>query len=473
MALTAAQHKSIIDSAASRSTALEASLIIWLYDNLPMSLIGVLANNLIIAGLALTTDAPRGAIAALIVIGLCVALFRVGLLIAYRRRFTPDRPAPIWNRLYLLSSIMSGLTVGLSAVFFIDSAYPEASLIMAFFITALCGGALVANAGHLPTSWSFISLSLTGLATAIFLQAGSYGWIGAVGVVIFGLVLARYSFIYRKNFIGARLKALESEALAAKLQRALQEAEAGSAAKSRFLMTMSHELRTPLNAVIGFSDLIRSEAAGPIGIKDYRDYAEDIHKGGRHLLALVDDIIDIGRIESGTVELDESHVAIADIIDEITRMIRPRLQSVDQTLHVDGIEATILADEKLLRQMLLNLLTNASKFSPAGARITLEAECKQDGLWLSVADQGIGIDQSQLNKVTEPFYQVSQGHDRAAEGTGLGLALVKAWMEKHDGSLILESSVGTGTTATLLFPQQRVLAASQSRMTTPPTEKAA
>jgi len=241
-----------------------------------------------------------------------------------------------------------------------------------------------------------------------------------------------------------------------------QTAEAASVAKSQFLANISHELRTPLNAILGFSEIMKSEMFGPLGTPQYCGYAADIHDSGSHLLTVINDILDLSKIEAGKFELNEEDCDIARLVRDAVRFVAERADSAGLGLQQRLAPAlpAVRADGRLIKQILLNLLSNAIKFSPAGGLVTVAAEVDREvGLSLTVADTGIGIAADQLERVLQPFTQVENTLTRTHAGTGLGLPLCKSLIELHGGRLVLESAVGRGTAVTITLPKERILAA--------------
>jgi signal transduction histidine kinase len=262
--------------------------------------------------------------------------------------------------------------------------------------------------------------------------------------------------------------------LAARLARARDEANHANRAKSEFLAHMSHELRTPLNAINGFSEIIKDEMFGPVAPR-YRDYAADIHRSGMHLTALINDVLDLSKIEAGKLEIDETTIEPAAIVESCLRLVHDRAHKASLRLQTDlPRELPLLrADERLLKQMLLNLLTNAVKFTPEGGRVTVAAGGAADGgLVFAVRDTGIGIAAEDIPRALEPYGQVATARDRNPEGTGLGLPLVKKMIELHGGRLALDSTPGIGTTVALSFPKERVVAADRPATAPLPLAKA-
>ena len=244
------------------------------------------------------------------------------------------------------------------------------------------------------------------------------------------------------------------------LSDALATAREASRAKSNFLALMSHELRTPLNAIIGFSEVLGGEMFGALGNGRYRDYAHDIHGAGRHLLALINDILDLSKAEAGKFEFHCEEIAAKDLIGECMKLMRGRAVEAQLSLTAGAEDdiPSLHVDRLRVKQILLNLLSNAVKFTPPGGAVRVSAERSLDGgLVLSVSDTGIGIAPEFIQAALEPFRQIASPFARNAEGTGLGLALAKALVESHGGSLQLESALNSGTTARLIFPASRIV----------------
>ena len=275
----------------------------------------------------------------------------------------------------------------------------------------------------------------------------------------------RVPALWRRDEIGRLARAMAYfKTSAVALRDAKHEADAGTQAKSAFLANMSHELRTPLNAIIGFSDLMLTQQLGPLGNSRYREYIDDIHRSGLQLLALINDLLDLSRIGAGEETLFEEDVCVRRVISDACRMIELQAKQSNVTVvtRLSPNLPEIRGDERRIKQIVLNLLTNAIKFTPDFGTVTVAAGRSTDGLFIEVGDTGIGIAEVDLPKVLERFGQVENKLSRRHSGTGLGLPLVKELIALHGGSLRMESKVDVGTTVTVTFPPIRLVTAAGS-----------
>ncbi len=260
----------------------------------------------------------------------------------------------------------------------------------------------------------------------------------------------------------------KSEELESALAKSLAMVEEVSLSKSRFLAHMSHELRTPLNAIIGFSDVMKTQMFGELSPR-YLDYSEKIHASGAHLHDLINDVLDLSRVESGKHEIFEESVEPAEILDTCVAMMgaRARAARVDLIVSVPDDLPALRADPRAMRQVLLNLLSNAIKYSAAGGTVVSSLARDADGLALTVTDNGCGISETALGKVFDPFQRGDSMVARKIEGSGLGLAISRKLMELHGGTLSLASEPGIGTAATARFPADRLILPANDTGATP------
>jgi two-component system cell cycle sensor histidine kinase PleC len=275
----------------------------------------------------------------------------------------------------------------------------------------------------------------------------------ATGVGIFSSYILETHI--RNNYVAQKIIEHKNDVMRA----LLDEAEAANRAKSEFLAVMSHELRTPLNAILGFSEIFMQQMMGPLGSPKYMEYAGDIHDSGKHLLAIINDILDLAKAESGKLELSEAATNLNEIMEATLRMCQHKAIEGRVDLIYDGNDAMPLVnvDPRLFRQVALNLVSNAVKFTPSGGRVTIAMNITQaNGVLLTVKDTGIGIAAKDIDRVLRPFEQVESALSRRHGGTGLGLPYSKKVVEIHGGRLVLSSQVGTGTTVRVELPTSRV-----------------
>ncbi len=265
------------------------------------------------------------------------------------------------------------------------------------------------------------------------------------------------------NQIGIQLgQVIERNQALEQLADAMEETAKANQAKTEFLANMSHELRTPLNSIIGFSEVIGNETFGPLQNDRYREYMRDIHGSGKHLLELINDILDVSKVEAGAMELVDEAIDVEEVVADALRLLQGRADDARIMLKAeidDGLPG-LRADLVRVKQILLNLLSNAVKFTPLGGSVTVDARLDGDGnMLISVIDTGIGIAEDEIEKMFQPFTQASSGFGKRHEGTGLGLYLVKSLVDEHGGTMKIESKLGHGTKVSIIFPPDRVLGA--------------
>ena len=288
----------------------------------------------------------------------------------------------------------------------------------------------------------------------------------AAGAQLFFLLFS--SRLHETTVMSLKLRA-EKEALLLEIQEAKansdearRRAEEANLAKSHFLATMSHELRTPLNAILGFSEVMKGEVFGPHANPAYREYANDIHSSGHHLLTLINEILDLSRIEAGRYDLREEAISIAHIIDDAKHMLSLRAKAKNQTVHskIEMSLPRLWADERATRQIVLNILSNAIKFTPPGGEIWIKAGWTAgSGQYISIKDSGPGIPEEEIPLVLSSFGRGSLAIKTAEQGSGLGLPIVKGLIDLHGGSFILKAKPREGTEVIVTFPPERVMEA--------------
>lgn len=330
-------------------------------------------------------------------------------------------------------------------------------------------GTIVVMMAHTAPAAVYISMLPISVALATFLwferDVGTMtiAGVGIVGNLFFVFLASR---LYSQAVATLDFRA-EKDILIAKLETAnlnsddaRRRAEESNLAKSKFLATMSHELRTPLNAILGFSEVMKNEVFGPHASPSYREYANDIHASGQHLLKIINEILDLSRIEAGRYELKEEAVNLAHVADDCCHMLQLRAKGKNQTLR-RSFEAElpkVWADERAIRQVILNLLSNAVKFTPQGGDISVRVGwTTSGGQYVSVTDNGPGIPESEIETVMSSFGRGSQAIKTAEEGTGLGLPIVKGFVEMHGGAFMLKSRLRVGTEVTFTMPAERVM----------------
>ena len=402
---------------------------------------------------------------------LCAIFVAKGILVALCRQFAnaprEDATTPIWRAKITAAEFLYGVTWA-SAAFISPETQGEAahtfifaSLLILISMRMLFASTVVpiVYAGTLPMTLAIV-VSFALLDNPFYWALAAM----AVGVHIY--------FIWLMEGFNSTVMAMleyraEKDALIAELEQSKSisddtrlRAEEANLAKSRFLATMSHELRTPLNAILGFSEIMRGEILGAHANPTYKEYANDIHESGQHLLTLINEVLDISRIEAGRYELHEAPIALADVAEDCHRLMRLRAENkalkIVETFEEDL--PRLWADERALRQICLNLLSNAIKFTPTGGTITLTVgRTPHGGQYLSVKDTGPGIPNEEIPRVLRSFGQGSLAHETAEGGTGLGLPISKGLTELHDGSFELKSRLRYGTEVIVTLPRTRVM----------------
>ena len=400
-------------------------------------------------------------------LGCLGVLLAVTLMTSASRRFpaqaTPTMSLTTWRRGFIVGEVVQSTAWALMLPIGVADARTFALfglIILAAVVTMLAATVPVAAvAGLVPLTLAAASLLTNSRDANTVLLV-----VMAAGSQIFFIGLARRLYA---STVGTLQSRAEKDAIFGELEHAKansdearRRAEEANLAKSRFLATMSHELRTPLNAILGFSEVMKNEIFGAHAAPSYKEYSTDIHDSGLHLLNLINEILDLSRIEAGRYELSEEAVQVAYAVEEACRMMALRARSKGQTIHtlVDEAMPRLWADERALRQIVLNALSNAVKFTPPGGEITLKVGwTSSGGQFLSVKDTGPGIPEDELGTVMASFGRGSHAIKTAEQGSGLGLPILKGLVELHGGVFALKSKPREGTEVIAMFPASRVM----------------
>ncbi|MDD7909063.1 HAMP domain-containing sensor histidine kinase [Pseudovibrio exalbescens] len=330
----------------------------------------------------------------------------------------------------------------------------------------------------LPTALLAATVPITATLVVCFMNYGSSIHFAmaamAIGAQGFFIILSHQLHASALTMLATRAEKddliAEMEQVNALALESRRRAEEANLAKSRFLATMSHELRTPLNAILGFSEVMKDEVLGKMQNQTYLDYASDIHKSGQHLLNLINEILDLSRVEAGRYELNEAPLPLDEVVEACKGMMQMRIKAKNLSLS-ERYEANLpllVADERAVRQMVLNLLANAVKFTPDEGEIFITVgSTEMGGQFVSIADNGPGIPEDEIPLVLQAFGQGSQAIQGAEQGTGLGLSIVQALAHMHDGRFDLDSKMGEGTIVRIEFPPSRVVRDPSSPFTHP------
>ncbi len=328
-----------------------------------------------------------------------------------------------------------------------------------FIIMGLCGfaaGSAAIYGVYFPAVLAFVIPLMSVLSLVLFSQSSRDSAFLAVMALVFMVLLLATSRLLGSWVRDMFILRFRNEALTAELTAAKEEAEAANEAKSRIMANMSHELRTPLNAIIGFAEMLEQQVLGPIGNPRYLGYAHDVHMSGKHLLSIINTILDLAKTQMSHLELDLDSVDIAALLRECFSVMRIQADKSEQHFVLDVPDDPLVGrvDSTRLRQVIYNLLSNAIKFTDSGGTIMLTGFRSESGaVHIEVADSGIGMDDADIKTALQPFMQVKQAHRRGSAGTGLGLPFAKTIAELHGGRLEIVSSKGHGTVVAVILPE--------------------
>ncbi|WEK02732.1 MAG: HAMP domain-containing sensor histidine kinase [Candidatus Devosia phytovorans] len=401
--------------------------------------------------------------------GMVILSLVIVALLAHR--FRTSEPSKFnarqWTASFVAGETIHGLTWSTLALFtLVADVTALVPVMFAMVLVSIAANAVSTNALPSATVVSTAPVMLTVSGTLLALGGTLNYTLGAVVILgeVFFVYLARQMHATNLETISHQS---EKDALIGELEEARQmsdearrHAEQANIAKSQFLATMSHELRTPLNAIIGFSEVLKSELLGPHQVPQYKEYAGDIHGSGQHLLNLINELLDLSRIEAGKYELNEEVVSLVDIAEDCRRMMELRAKSkgIELVYNVGNNLPKLWGDERAIRQVVLNLLSNAIKFTPQSGKVTLVVTRSGDGgQMVSVKDNGPGIPEDEIETVLSSFGQGSLAQKTAEQGAGLGLPIVQKIMELHQGRFDLFSKLRFGTEVIATFPRARVM----------------
>lgn len=401
---------------------------------------------------------------------LALSMHALGMIVARRARGREITAETVrrWQRRFLIAQVFMGFAW---AAFALQSCGQCGGVTFDFYKGTALLVALAATAMSTLMLRHAVLYAFTPTIVALSISAAlrpDSATIGTVGIIASAMVFLVF-MTHRLRHTSAQLLSSQSEKddLIAELEvaksmsdEARRRAEEANLAKSRFLASMSHELRTPLNAILGFSEVMSTEVLGPLNNPVYKEYTSDIHRSGQHLLNLINEILDLSRIEAGKYDLSEDSVHLVDIAEDCIGMVQLRARAKNITIaeQVEGGMPAVWADEKALRQVILNLLSNAVKFTSQGGEIIVKAGWTAGGgQYVSIKDNGPGIPEEEIPIVLSAFGQGSIAIKSAEQGTGLGLPIVQAILAKHNGEFILKSKLREGTEAIAILPAKRVL----------------
>ncbi|MGO8919499.1 MAG: sensor histidine kinase [Stellaceae bacterium] len=415
------------------------------------------ANALIVAA-ALRNSFPARFLIGWVALTAVVVVVRLVLSARYRRSATADRDAGLWARWFAGGALVSGMLWGSVCAALPYFGQPLDFLFVTLVAAAMSAAAMTSLSPYFPAFLCYLMPFIVPPGIAFIITPGPDYLMLGVLILVYAVVLAGTG----RNLNRSIIRTLQLKTTNASLNKSLNSTHAELALarqdKWRTFAHLSHELRTPLTAILGFSEAIRDQLFGPLGNPRYSEYAGHVHNSGQHLLNLASEILAFSQGESGTLLLAESDIDIAALIESCVNLVaaraeRQRLRIIRSVQH--GLPM-LLADETKLRQIMLNLLTNAVKFTPPEGAITIMACLSADGgITISVADTGVGMTSADIPRAMAPFVRLENALVQETEGVGLGLPLCKRLAEMHGAELAIVSELGRGTTCTVRFPPSR------------------
>jgi two-component system cell cycle sensor histidine kinase PleC len=421
-----------------------------------------------IMSLMLAPWVPGWQLVTWVVVLAVTAVVQFGIYSIFNRTEKRLADLPRWTAAAALVGAVSAIAWTAPALFFWSYCPMTGHLLIALAYACSVAACAALQSSSPPMLIStLVPYAMALVLPSLFEGAPFYLGLAALGVglILFMCYLARQVYLTSCDMFSLRedKNELIEQLTAAKIEsdKARQRAEAASQAKSEFLANMSHELRTPLNAILGFSEVMKDEAFGKLGSRQYIGYANDIHKSGEHLLGLINDVLDLARIEAGRFVVRAEEIDVPAAVKTVIAMFELRTSATGIKLktEIDPALPLLLADERACRQILINLISNAVKFTSAGGTVTIFARrAAGGGMEIGVTDTGAGIDPADIATVFEAFGQSRPDVALREKGTGLGLSIVRGLVEAHGGKVKLDSVLGRGTTVTCTFPRERLSA---------------
>ncbi len=390
-----------------------------------------------------------------------VFAMRASVLVAWSKVRPVGERRLRWRPYFYFGTLLVPLMWGLSGPLFLAQLEPLQQAFLLAIVVGIAGGLVGTISSHKPSVLTSLPVILLPMAASFLAIGGRTYLILTVLIVAYCLYIMNIGLEHHRTIRDSLRLRFERSELIEQLRTARDEAELANEAKSSFLANMSHELRTPLNAILGFSEMIKLGIFGKKSEERQTEYAGFIHDSGAHLLDLINDILDLSKAEAGALELHEENFSLRPVIESCIQLLAPAAEKAGIEVVGPARKAgdpALFADQRKLRQILLNLLSNAMKFTPAGGGVTVSYAVAGDGEFsLAIADTGVGLTPKQLEMAMQPFVQVDGGYSKSAQGTGLGLPLTLKLTELHGGRLEMRSSPGKGTTAIVHLPAERVL----------------